>query len=93
MVTVTLEGRIAGPWVMELDRTWRKLAAFLDSRAVEIDLRGVTSVDARGKRLLAEIHEQSGNRFLADTPMTKHLAEEITHQNETNLRVTIKRRG
>ncbi len=75
-VTIKLEGRIAGPWVDELRRTWLSLAPSLESKHVCLDICEVTFVDAPGKRLLAEIRE-SGAGFLADTPVTKSLVEEI----------------
>jgi hypothetical protein len=41
-------------------------------------------MDSSGKQLLAEIHLESGNRFRADTPMTKYFAEEIAQGNKIN---------
>ena len=50
----------------------------------------MTFVDSRGKQLLAEIHEESGNQFLAKTPMTKYFADLIMHENKINRRVAQK---
>jgi hypothetical protein len=41
-----------------------------------VDLRGVMYVDGTGRDLLAEIHAKTGAEFVADTPLTKHFAEE-----------------
>jgi hypothetical protein len=41
-----------------------------------VDLRGVMYVDETGRKLLAEIHGRTGAEFVADTPLTKHFAEE-----------------
>jgi len=71
-----LEGRIAGPWVEELHRTWISLAPSLGSKHLCVDICEVTFVDSRGKQLLADIRK-SGAIFLADTAMTKSLVEEI----------------
>jgi anti-anti-sigma regulatory factor len=71
-----LEGRVTGPWANEFERTWREIAAALDSRKLGVDLRGVTHMDAHGRKILAEIHRRTGAEFLADSPMTKFFAEE-----------------
>jgi hypothetical protein len=76
-VTMKLEGRIAGPWVEELDRTWRSLATSLGSKKLQLDLCDVVFLSAKSKELLGEIHNQTGAEFLADTPMTKYFAEAI----------------
>ena len=75
-VTIKLEGRIAGPWVEELRRTWASLVPSLGSKPLCVDLCGVTFVDLAGKHLLESVWKK-GARFLADTQMTKHLVEEI----------------
>jgi anti-anti-sigma regulatory factor len=76
--TMKLEGRLAGPWVEELNRTWESLAPSLESKKVCVDLCEVTFVDAKGKQVLTAIRK-GGARFLADTAMTKSLVEEIEH--------------
>jgi hypothetical protein len=73
-----LEGRIAGPWVEELYRAWISLAPSLESKPLCVNLCEVTFVDSAGKRVLKDIWK-NGVRFLADTPMTKHLVAEIQH--------------
>jgi len=75
-VTLKIEGRLFGANVPELHRAWQVLAPSLGSRKLSVDLRGMTFIDATGKRLLAEIHEETGARFLADTPLTKYFAEQ-----------------
>lgn len=83
-VTLKIEGRVTGPNALELDRAWQDLAPTLGSRRLLVDLRGVTFVDATGRRLLAEIHDKTGAEFLADTPMIKHYAEEAKQSIRTN---------
>ena len=72
--TLRLEGRVVGPWVDELERAWRSLAASLGSKKLFFDLCGVTYMDTAGQRILADIHKGSSAKFLADTPMTKYFA-------------------
>lgn len=76
MVTLKIEGRIAGLPVTELHRAWQELAPTLGEKKLLVDLCGVTHVDATGRSLLAEIHARTGAKFLADTPLTKYFAEE-----------------
>lgn len=71
-----VEGRVIGIWAQEFERSWREVAAGLDSRPFGVDLRGVTHMDAHGRRVLAEIHHRTGAEFLADSPLTKFYAEE-----------------
>lgn len=71
-----LDGRVTGPWATEFERVWREISAALDSKKLLVDLRGVTHMDALGRRVLAEIHRQTAAEFLADSPMTAFYAEE-----------------
>jgi hypothetical protein len=75
---IKLEGRLSGPWVGELDRTWRSIVPRLAARKVSLDLRAVASVDADGRRLLREIYQKGGAAFLADTPLTRYFVEQAT---------------
>lgn len=76
-VAIKLEGRIAGPWVDELDHAWEETASRLSSRKVSLDLCNVTYADADGKRVLRDIYAQTGARLVASTPSTQFLAEEV----------------
>ena len=72
-----LEGRLAGPWVREVEMCWQTALSVVGGRAVVVDLRDVDFVDDAGERLLAAMH-QRGTQFLAARPMTAHLIREIT---------------
>lgn len=76
-VTVVLEGRLAGPWVGEVDRCWKGLAAAQDPRSVRVELDAVTFIDAAGRALLRTMHEQ-GASLAASGCMTRAILEEIT---------------
>jgi hypothetical protein len=78
-----IEGKIAGPNVLALNVAWRDLASSLGKRRLLIDLRGVTHADRTGRKLLAEIHDRTGAKFVADTPLTKYFAEEAQQGNRT----------
>ena len=80
-----LEGKVAGPWTSEFDRTWRALAPSLGSKKLVIDLCGVIHMDPEARRLLAEMHKKTGADLLADTPMTKYFAEEARRRSKKEI--------
>jgi hypothetical protein len=70
-----LEGKLAGPWVDELEHCWEGSAA--DKKDVRVVLEAVTFIDAAGKKLLTEMHRQ-GVELVARGCMTKAIVEQIT---------------
>lgn len=85
-VEFTLSGRLAGPWVEELSRTWSETAPRLGSRVVQFDLRDLTYSDPAGKQLLRGIYAQARVQLLAGSLWTQHLADEITNGNANGKR-------
>jgi len=69
-----LEGRLVGPWVTELRDCWRRTTS-VGKRAVHIDLRAVTYVDAAGEALLADLYRQGADLFACDCQMKAVVAE------------------
>jgi len=86
LVTVKLEGKLAGLWVPELERVWRSLLTALNSTEISLDLRDLNFVDKEGRGLLRQIHAQSGATFIADTPLTRYYADEASHDFPQRLR-------
>jgi hypothetical protein len=78
-IEVTLEGRLAGPWVAELSKAWREIAPRLGSRTISLNLRDLTYSSEDGKRVLREIVAQTNAEILASDPLTKYLAQEISN--------------
>jgi len=76
-IAITLEGRVAGPWVAELSRVWVETAPQLGQKTVIIDLRNVMYADASGKQVLREIYSQTHAKLIANSPWAQYLAEEI----------------
>jgi hypothetical protein len=75
-LTFQLEGRLAGPWVQVLEECWQSTRTRACKR-VRVDLNGVTSIDAAGKRCLEGLHGQ-GAEFIAADCLTKAMVAEIT---------------
>lgn len=78
MVTLKLEGRVAGPWVAELSCVWAEIGPELNSRTLSIDLKDTTYADAAGIEVLREIHSAGHAELRANSPWTQYLAEEIS---------------
>jgi len=79
-----LEGKMAGAWVDECRKAWLSLAPSLSPRKLSLDLRGLTFVDEAGAQLLREIYEATKADMLADSPLTKHFAEQARRQLGSN---------
>jgi len=79
--TIKLEGKIAGPWVEEFNRSWQSLEPLPSSRELQLDLREVAFVDAKGRELLRKIYQQTNARFLTDSPLTRYFADDAMQQS------------
>ena len=75
-----LEGKLAGPWVMELEQCWRAVMAKAAGGLIKVHLRAVSYVNAAGKELLAEMYRQ-GAELVAAGCMTRAIVAEITAGN------------
>ena len=74
-----LEGKLAGPWVDELEHCWQQ--AVTDDRPVRVVLKIVTFIDAEGRRLLTDMHRR-GVELVAQGCMIKAIVEEIKRKGE-----------
>jgi hypothetical protein len=75
-LTFQLEGRLAGPWVRELERCWHSALARQRRPTLYVDLTGLTAIDADGRASLAAMHRQ-GAEFVAADCLTKAVVAEI----------------
>src|SRR2546425_676364 len=73
---LSVEGRLAGPWVSALEQCWREVRAASSAEKVSVDLCGVSFIDAAGKVLLKEIHRQGG-RLVAEGCLNQAIVREI----------------
>ena len=76
-VTFQLEGRLAGPWVRELEACWQVTRACQPESVLRVDLTGVTFIDAAGTACLAALHRR-GAEFVAPDCLTRAVVDEIT---------------
>jgi len=78
--TLKLEGRLAGPWVSELERSWRAVKDGSRDKPVLVDLCEVAFVDAEGRKLLSRMYEQ-GARLRTFGCMAKGIVDEIVQEH------------
>ena len=73
-----LEGKLVGPWVSELEQSWRTASSVQADKKLIVDLKDVTFIDDSGKELLRRFCE-SGAEFIACEPLTRAIVEQVTH--------------
>ena len=80
-MTFALEGKLAGPWVREMEICWRSAADTQQVHPVRVDLSSVTFIDEDGKELLRKMH-LGGAKLMATGCLNKCIVEGITHSGE-----------
>jgi hypothetical protein len=75
-VRFRLEGKVAGPWVDELERSWYAATELAKGGRILVDLADVTFIDVEGKKLLGWMYDQRAE-FRCTGCMTKGIVEEI----------------
>jgi outer membrane protein len=78
---LTVEGRLAGPWVAALEQCWREMRAGSPDEKFSVNLCGVSFIDPAGKELLKEIHHQGG-RLVAEGCLNQAIVREISAPEE-----------
>ena len=71
-LTFQLEGRLAGPWLRELQECWKNTLARHRKPILRVDLTEVTFIDDAGKACLAAMYCQGAELVAADC-LTKAL--------------------
>ena len=75
-VVFRLEGRLKGPWVIELERCWRSTVGRAAGKSFGVDLDGVNFIDDRGKALLVEM-AKAGVELIATESMMRSTVQQI----------------
>jgi anti-anti-sigma regulatory factor len=78
-ITLKLEGKLAGPWVEELQKTWRSVKETAGDQAFVVDLNDVTYIDEPGERLLRQMHTV-GTVLVAEGPYMSQRLLRITRK-------------
>jgi hypothetical protein len=75
-LSLTLEGRLVGPWVEELQRVCGDLGAPASIGQMTVDLCGVTAMDASGQALLDRLLQRGATLRCSDV-MNQYWVEQI----------------
>lgn len=75
-LSLSVEGRLAGPWVGALEQCWRELLAVAPRQKFCINLCGVSYIDNAGKMLLREMHGLGGE-LIAEGCLNQAIVSEI----------------
>lgn len=76
-VLVELEGRLAGPWVEELERSWEAERQKAPSEKIIVRLANVSFIDDAGRELLSRI-SRAGARLEGNGCMVRAIIARIT---------------
>jgi hypothetical protein len=76
---ITLEGRLVGPWIKEVEQCWRESEQSATGRRLIVDLTGVTFVEQEGKALLTRIY-QAGAELIASGCCMRSIVEDAKSQ-------------
>jgi len=79
--TFQLEGKLAGPWLRELEECWKSTLNQQRKPIICVDLTEVTFIDDAGKACLAALHRQGAELVAADC-LTRDIVAEITQETK-----------
>jgi hypothetical protein len=71
-----LEGKLTGPWVKELERSWRNAESTQQIYPLQVDLSSVTFIDQEGKDLLRKMYLE-GAKLVTTGCLNKCIVEGI----------------
>ena len=78
-ISLTIEGKLAGPWVAALEQSWGDLRRNSAGESLSVNLCGVSFIDTAGKALLKAIHNQGG-KLVAEGCLNQAIVREIATQ-------------
>jgi ABC-type transporter Mla MlaB component len=58
LTTLTVEGKLVGRWVKELEGCWEKVVSSQPRRSIRVNLSAVGFIDSDGKELLTRMRKQ-----------------------------------
>jgi hypothetical protein len=79
---IVLEGKLIAPWVAELKKTWKALAADLGGREFVVDVGDVTFINREGEDALLELM-RNGAKFQYRGVFSKHIVEELARRQKS----------
>jgi hypothetical protein len=83
--TLKVEGKVTGPWAVELGKTWHDLWYSARQKRLLLDIRGLTFADRKGTQILREIVRATGAEIIADSPLTQYFANKAAADTAPDL--------
>ncbi len=83
-IRVTVDGELTGQQAEVLEANWQSAASLRKEKTFFVDLCGVTSIDAAGKRVLGHMIDD-GAELSAYGPKTAHIIETLRSVRNRNL--------
>ena len=77
-ILIALQGRLAGPWVDELESQWRRMQATAGKRRIAVDLSDVTGIDGAARYLLQLMRVRNVSLIGATIAIRASLDDEAT---------------
>ncbi len=78
-ISLTIEGKLAGPWVAALEQSWGDLRRNSAGQSLSVNLCGVSFIDVAGKALLKAIYKEGG-KLVAEGCLNQAIVREIARQ-------------
>jgi len=78
-MTFTLEGRLIGPWVKELEKCWQDAISAEPQSSILVNLACVSFVDSEGKELLTRMRRR-GVGLASSGVLMNAIVDEIEHE-------------
>jgi hypothetical protein len=76
---LVVEGTLIGPWVAELDTTWRNASRDVGERKVVIDMNNVTVISREGEEAIFDLMKK-GAKFACASVLTKHVLKQLARK-------------
>jgi ABC-type transporter Mla MlaB component len=90
--TLEVEGSLAGEWLPELRRAWRRARETVAGAAIRVHLADVRYVDAAGKALLADMY-RAGVDIVARGVLAAAIRDDIVRRAAADRRAGEPTRG
>lgn len=74
---LVLEGKLAAPWIGEVEKAWRTATDHLQDRELVVDLTNVTFISPDGESTLLKLMKH-GAKFSSGDVLTKYLLRRLT---------------
>lgn len=76
-----LEGKLAAPWIGEVEKVWSTATDHLQSRELIVDLTNITFISPDGESTLLKLMKH-GAKFSSGDVLTKYLLRRLSRRSQ-----------